>query len=110
MFSTFCLSLFFITSLANASNKTNCKSLKKGQYICPHPDYDLIDPKTQQPRGCTTDNLAEGERYYIVFLLIVSKFTYKLILFAVQCLAADGIICNETDRSDFTITIPCKWT
>ena len=38
----------------------DCNNLRIGQYICPHPDYDFIDPKTQQPRGCTKENKAKG--------------------------------------------------
>jgi hypothetical protein len=38
----------------------DCNNLRMGQYICPHPDYDFIDPKTQQPRGCTKENKAKG--------------------------------------------------
>ncbi|XP_014245099.1 TM2 domain-containing protein CG10795 [Cimex lectularius] len=64
-----------------------CSTLRMGQYICPDPDYDLIDPKTQQPRGCTTENKAK-----------------------VTCRAADGINCNETNNSTFKKDIPCKWT
>ncbi|KAL1129737.1 hypothetical protein AAG570_012681 [Ranatra chinensis] len=58
-----------------------------GQYLCPDPDYNLIDPKTQQPWGCTPDNKAK-----------------------VVCRAADGIICEESKNSTFTKEIPCKWT
>lgn len=58
-----------------------------GQYICPHPDYDFIDPKTQQPKGCTKENKAK-----------------------VVCLAADGLICIETRNNTFKKDIPCKWT
>ena len=38
----------------------DCSNLRMGQYICPHPDYDFIDPKTQQPKGCTKENKAKG--------------------------------------------------
>ncbi|KMQ89258.1 tm2 domain-containing protein, partial [Lasius niger] len=58
-----------------------------GQYICPHPDYDFIDPKTQQPRGCTKENKAK-----------------------VLCLVADGLVCTETKNNTFKKDIPCKWT
>ncbi|OAD58089.1 hypothetical protein WN48_00889 [Eufriesea mexicana] len=58
-----------------------------GQYICPHPDYDFIDPKTQQPKGCTKENKAK-----------------------VLCLAADGLICTETKNNTFKKDISCKWT
>ncbi|KYQ49177.1 hypothetical protein ALC60_11791 [Trachymyrmex zeteki] len=65
----------------------DCSNLRMGQYICPHPDYDFIDPKTQQPRGCTKENKAK-----------------------VLCLAADGLICTETKNNTFKKDIPCKWT
>lgn len=41
--------------------KIDCNNLLMGQYICPHPDYDLIDIKTQQPRGCNEENKATGK-------------------------------------------------
>lgn len=40
--------------------EVDCNNLRMGQYICPDPDYDFIDPKTQQPRGCTKENKAKG--------------------------------------------------
>lgn len=44
----------------------DCNNLRMGQYVCPDPDYDLIDPKTQQPRGCTKENKAKGPLSMIV--------------------------------------------
>ncbi|XP_076762883.1 TM2 domain-containing protein 1 biscotti [Xylocopa sonorina] len=76
--------------LSNAVDRTyeiDCSNLRMGQYICPHPDYDFIDPKTQQPKGCTKENKAK-----------------------VLCLAADGLICAETKNNTFKKDIPCKWT
>lgn len=49
--------------------KTNCSSLGMGQFICPDPSYDYIDPKTQQPYGCTQKNVAKGNIYYHLFEL-----------------------------------------
>lgn len=69
------------------SYSTNCSTLRMGQYICPDPSYDFIDPKTQQPYRCTKDNVAP-----------------------VRCRAADGIICNTTGNSTFEREMPCKWT
>ncbi|XP_039278044.1 TM2 domain-containing protein CG10795 isoform X3 [Nilaparvata lugens] len=66
---------------------TDCSKLRLGQYICPHPDYEFIDPKTQQPKGCTKENKAK-----------------------VYCKAADGIICTKSNNSTFQKDIPCKWT
>ncbi|XP_066584504.1 TM2 domain-containing protein biscotti [Prorops nasuta] len=88
------LSVFFIliviTLPSNGADYTyeiDCNNLRMGQYICPHPDYDFIDPKTQQPKGCTKENKAK-----------------------VLCLAADGLICTETKNNTFKKDIPCKWT
>lgn len=43
----------------------DCNTLRMGQYMCPDPDKDyvknLIDPKTQQIRGCTPENKAPGK-------------------------------------------------
>ncbi|KAK3927389.1 TM2 domain-containing protein [Frankliniella fusca] len=66
---------------------TNCSALLMGQFICPDPSYDLIDPKTQQPYGCTEKNVAK-----------------------VRCRASDEIICIESGNSTFEREIPCKWT
>lgn len=43
--------------------EVDCSKLRMGQYICPHPEVidTYIDPKTQQPRGCTPQNTAEGK-------------------------------------------------
>lgn len=41
--------------------KVDCSTLRMGQYLCPDPEYDLIDPKTQQPRDCTKENKAKGK-------------------------------------------------
>lgn len=45
------------------SDDIDCNKLRIGQFICPHPDIidTYIDPKTQQPKGCTQQNKAEGE-------------------------------------------------
>lgn len=40
--------------------ETECKNLRMGQFLCPDPAYDFIDPETQQLRGCTKDNVAQG--------------------------------------------------
>ncbi|KAJ4448163.1 hypothetical protein ANN_10176 [Periplaneta americana] len=73
----------------SADYHVECSTLRMGQYICPDPDpsYDYIDPKTQQPYGCTKENKAK-----------------------VQCRAAEGINCTETKNSTFKREIPCKWT
>lgn len=65
----------------------NCGTLRVGQYRCPDPKIDHIDPKTQQPIGCTQSNVAK-----------------------VWCIAADDLVCIETKNSSFKGEIPCRWT
>ncbi|KAK6624821.1 hypothetical protein RUM44_011685 [Polyplax serrata] len=67
--------------------QVDCTTLRLGQYMCPDPAYDQIDPATQQYYGCTKENKAK-----------------------VLCRAADGIICIETKNSTFRKEMPCKWT
>ncbi|CAH0550989.1 unnamed protein product [Brassicogethes aeneus] len=67
--------------------ETDCNSLLMGQYICPNPEYDLIDPKTQQLKGCTKEKKSK-----------------------VPCLAAEGITCLESHNSTFYKDFDCKWT
>lgn len=71
----------------------DCSTLRIGQYICPDPTIDQIDPETQQFRGCVKgkDVPADGEA-------------------EVRCIVAEGIICNETNNSTFWKKLPCKWT
>lgn len=57
------------TMLAEQVFVKDCSKLKVGQFICPDPTYDLIDPKTQQPRGCTKENLARGKSEFSIFFL-----------------------------------------
>jgi len=69
------------------SKLVDCNMLRMGQFICPDPSYDLVDPKTQQIRGCTKENRAK-----------------------IRCLVVDGLICQETHNRTFTKEVPCKWT
>ncbi|XP_047529672.1 TM2 domain-containing protein CG10795 [Vanessa atalanta] len=93
------LSLFCCETYASDEVKgdksviVDCGTLRLGQYICPDPSLNQIDPDTQQYRGCTKgkDIASEGEA-------------------EVQCIAADGIICNETNNSTLRRKLPCKWT
>ncbi|XP_065211715.1 TM2 domain-containing protein CG10795 [Planococcus citri] len=88
MFIFIFLCILFTTSADDVRrNAINCSKLKMGQFICPDPTYDLIDPKTQQPRGCTDKNIAR-----------------------VPCIVPEGIICNETSNSTFFVDMPCRWT
>ncbi|KAL7646289.1 UNVERIFIED_CONTAM: hypothetical protein RMT77_003198 [Armadillidium vulgare] len=65
--------------------RTNCSSLRPGQYLC----LDLnIDPNTQQPKDCDPKTQTAN----------------------VTCFAAPGINCTETGNSNFTKGIPCKYT
>lgn len=65
----------------------DCSQLRKGQFMCPDPQINHIDSKTQQPIDCNRDNKAK-----------------------VWCIAADGIICEDTNNASFLGEIPCKWT
>lgn len=67
-----CVIIISISIIANCAEYTyeiDCNNLRMGQYICPHPEYDLIDPKTQQPRGCTKENKAKGNE--VMFCIII---------------------------------------
>jgi hypothetical protein len=50
----------------SADYHVECSTLRMGQYICPDPDpeYNYIDPKTQQPYGCTKENKAKGRELF----------------------------------------------
>lgn len=65
----------------------DCSQLRVGQYLCPDPEVDFIDPKTQQPYGCTKENVAK-----------------------IWCVAAEGLNCIETKNTSFRGQVPCKWT
>lgn len=54
------LLLFCIIPLSHGKYEIDCNTLRMGQYICPHPHYEFIDPQTQQPKGCTKENKAKG--------------------------------------------------
>ncbi|CAD7078503.1 unnamed protein product [Hermetia illucens] len=56
--------------------EVDCGSLLMGQFICPDPSLNQIDPKTQQLRGCTKENKAK-----------------------VWCVAVEGINCTETKNA-----------
>lgn len=81
--------IFILLSIlpVDAIVEVNCSKLRIGQYLCPDPNVSHIDPKTQQPFGCTKENVAK-----------------------VWCIAADGIKCLETGNSSFEGEIPCRWT
>lgn len=71
----------------NVAVDIDCTQLRIGQYICPDPNINHIDAKTQQPIGCTENNVAK-----------------------VWCIAADGFVCTETKNASFKGEIPCQWT
>ncbi|XP_063241539.1 TM2 domain-containing protein CG10795 [Bacillus rossius redtenbacheri] len=90
MWVTFLLtSLVFMMHISAEIYETDCSTLRMGQFMCPdpNPNYNHIDPKTQQPFGCGPDNKAK-----------------------VQCRAAENIVCKGTNKSTFDREIPCKWT
>lgn len=51
-----------------AEYHVECSTLRMGQYLCPDPDpsYNFIDPKTQQPYGCTKENKAKGNELFAI--------------------------------------------
>ncbi|XP_045626197.1 TM2 domain-containing protein biscotti [Procambarus clarkii] len=63
---------------------TNCSSLLAGQFLCTEAN---IDPRTQQPRGCTKAGRTK-----------------------VVCTSAPGIVCTETNNGTFEREIPCRYT
>lgn len=61
--------LFYISILISAENQDNatfsfylvdCNKLRMGQFLCPDPHVNHIDPKTQQLKGCTREGRAKG--------------------------------------------------
>lgn len=57
--------------------ETECKNLRMGQFLCPDTAYEFIDPETQQLRGCTKENVAQGFAFYLfnlfIFIFIVKN-------------------------------------
>lgn len=87
------LSLFMLVCTVCTANYTkDCSKLKPGQFLCPDPKYDIIDPKTQQLKGCTSENIARGKRErnrFLIFIricLIWSASTYANLNFFLQSL------------------------
>lgn len=73
---------------AAAVDPIDCsRELRMGQFMCPDPERDYIDARTQQPIGCTPEGKAK-----------------------VWCLAADGLVCSETRNASFLGDMPCNWT
>lgn len=79
------LLLYFLSDVRTI--EVDCDKLLVGQYICPDPNINFIDPNTQQPYGCTKDNVAK-----------------------IWCMAADGLTCADTKNSSFLGEIQCQWT
>lgn len=61
---------------AGPGQKVDCNGLHMGQFMCPDPSRDQIDPKTQQFYGCTKENSAKGNFfiYKVENLLKISWF------------------------------------
>lgn len=68
--------LVFLLSITEASDEAkvdkvhvDCSTLRLGQFICPNPSIDQIDPDTQQFRGCIKGKEipSEGEAEGTVF-------------------------------------------
>lgn len=88
----YCLSIIYIILITEVVEtislvELDCSQLRVGQYLCPDPNINHIDPKTQQPYDCNRNNVAK-----------------------VWCIAADGISCSETKNASFKGEIPCQWT
>lgn len=82
-----CSSLFYFIfacllclNEAQQTYRTDCSNLRMGQYICPDPDYNFIDPATQQPRGCTKENKAKGEHHLPYHLIAMTYLNYYRLL------------------------------
>ncbi|XP_050502714.1 TM2 domain-containing protein CG10795 [Diabrotica virgifera virgifera] len=73
----------------NPPFEIDCSAVRMGQYLCPDPSYldEMVDPKTQQLKGCTKENKAK-----------------------VRCITANGLICTESGNNTFYKEMPCKWT
>lgn len=74
------ITLFILINGDDDTNKTGveCTKLLKGQFLCPDPSYDFIDPKTQQPKGCTSNNLASGKITFPPSVFTTQTFCYPL--------------------------------
>lgn len=57
----------------------DCNKLRMGQFLCPDPHINHIDPKTQQLKGCTKEGRTKGMfvdlshflfRVFILFFLL----------------------------------------
>lgn len=85
----FCLTIVFLLFVVQQTNEIelDCPELRMGQYLCPDPNVNHIDPKTQQPYGCTKDGKAK-----------------------VWCIAVSDITCSQTKNSSFLKDIPCRYT
>lgn len=59
--------LLFLSFLVEGytTDDIDCSTLRMGQFLCPDPDVNyaqhLVDPKTQQLRGCTKENKAKSK-------------------------------------------------
>ncbi|XP_060531391.1 TM2 domain-containing protein CG10795-like [Cylas formicarius] len=89
---TIFLSILVSSILCGGTTETvtfeDCSKLKMGQFLCPDPSVnDLVDPKTQQIRGCTKENKGK-----------------------LPCIAVEGIVCSESQNRTFTKEVNCKWT
>lgn len=68
----------FVISSSESTILINCDTLRMGQFLCPDPDYfnDLIDPKTQEIRGCTKEHLAKSIFFNISMFIHVITYFY----------------------------------
>lgn len=64
------IAVAFVLICISPSEQVNydCDELLMGQYLCPDPSKNHIDPKTQQLRGCTMENKAKGMHIHIIMI------------------------------------------
>lgn len=81
------LYFFKLPIVSSTEFVANCSLLQIGQYVCNSPDIDI---ETQQPRGCSKENIA-----------------------IINCTTSDGILClpgSGLDDKTFEKEIPCQNT
>lgn len=71
-----CFLLFLNTSVQPEDVEVDCSTLRMGQFLCPDPNYDYIDPKTQTYRGCRPDHKAKGIHVFFVLIIYIPIFVF----------------------------------
>lgn len=68
---------FISTLTVDKEVRMDCSNLRLGQYICPDPNLQHIDPKTQQFLGCTRQNKADGIVFKIIHIILMRYIEHK---------------------------------